>query len=208
MSIPAGYYKVSVIDANNLAGDAAITLTEPEALKVVAEAYRYPSGTNISCYECYNGNIDFTVYQGVPPFAHLWDDGITTEDRTGLGAQSYFVTAIDANGCKEDSKPLFLKQPDSDDWKQGGNANTDPNTQYLGTSDNKDVVFKSNGTERLRLLGSGNVKLPSLANNEGYSLVVSDSTGVMKVLTGGSGVPYYQEDCPKGICHGPSVATP
>ena len=198
LAIPAGYYKLAVFDSNNLAADASITLTEPEALKVLAVPYRYPEGSNISCNQCYNGSIEVDVSEGVPPYTYVWNDSITTQDRSGLGAQNYQVLVTDANDCAQKSEPVFLKQPDSDDWKMGGNANTDPNSQYIGTSDNTDVVFKSNGAERIRLLGSGNVKLPSLANNEGYSLVVADSTGEMKVLTGGSAIPYYYENCPKG----------
>ena len=93
------------------------TLTEPEALKIEAEAYKYPNGMNISCFECYNGSIEVTTTRGVPPYTYVWDDGITTEDRSGLGARNYLVKLIDGNRCKQESTTLFLKQPDSDDWK-------------------------------------------------------------------------------------------
>ena len=38
-------------------------------------------------------------------------------------------------------------------------SGTNPATQYIGTSDNKDVVFKANGVEALRLKGDGGISL-------------------------------------------------
>jgi len=165
--LPAGYYRVSVFDVNNLMGDGSITLKEPEALKVLAEPFKYPNGANISCHDCYNGSIDVTVAYGVGPYSYNWGDGVLTQDRSGLGAQSYTVKVTDDNGCVEGSKPVFLKQPDSDDWKKGGNANTDPNSQYIGTSDNTDVVFKSNSNELLRLKSDGTIKLGGTISGTG-----------------------------------------
>ncbi|TNE52788.1 MAG: hypothetical protein EP338_14215 [Bacteroidetes bacterium] len=42
-------------------------------------------------------------------------------------------------------------------WKLNGNESTDPSSQYLGTSDNQSLVFRTNALERLRILSSGYV---------------------------------------------------
>lgn len=42
-------------------------------------------------------------------------------------------------------------------WSLTGNAGTTPGTNYAGTSDAKDFVIKSNGTERMRFLSGGKV---------------------------------------------------
>ena len=177
--IPAGYYKVSVYDANNLMADASITLTEPAALNVTAAPFKYPTGLNISSYDCYNGSIDVTVTEGVPPYSYEWGDDVFTQDRSGLGPQNYQVAVLDANGCSQKSEPIFLKQPDSDDWKMGGNAFTNPSTQFIGTSDAQDVVFKSNGTEQLRI-GELGVKLTSAGTATGCELLYIDADGWLK----------------------------
>lgn len=39
-------------------------------------------------------------------------------------------------------------------WSTLGNMDTDPNVNYLGTSDNTDLVFKTNNEEKMRLLGN------------------------------------------------------
>ncbi len=43
------------------------------------------------------------------------------------------------------------------DWSLTGNAGTTPGTNFIGTTDNQDLVFKTNGTEKMRIKSSGNV---------------------------------------------------
>lgn len=40
-------------------------------------------------------------------------------------------------------------------WSMTGNSATDPNTNFVGTTDNKDVVFKTNALERVRFTKDG-----------------------------------------------------
>ena len=143
-----------------------MTLKEPDPMKLNLVPFKYPSGMNISCYECFNGSLDLEVYGGVSPFSYTWNDDITTQDRSGLGAMAYEVRVDDANGCKETGK-VKLEQPEKATWGMAGNANTDPITHYIGTSDNKDVVFKSNGTELLRLKSNGDISLLGSLSEEG-----------------------------------------
>ncbi|MCL2313485.1 MAG: hypothetical protein FWC41_13595 [Firmicutes bacterium] len=42
-------------------------------------------------------------------------------------------------------------------WNTTGNANTSPPTNYIGTSDAKPLIFKTNNTEHLRILLDGNI---------------------------------------------------
>lgn len=43
----------------------------------------------------------------------------------------------------------------TDAWSMMGNTGTDPNSNYIGTTDNKDVVFKTNSLERVRFTKNG-----------------------------------------------------
>ena len=160
----AGFVSVTVHDANQLDAREDLTLTEPLKLEAIVEPYLYASGYNISCVNCVNGSIAVTASEGVAPYTYAWADGPTTEDRVQLDAGSYQVDITDANGCVLRSNTLQLTQPERDDWGKSGNAGTDPNTQFIGTTDDKDLVFKSNGAERLRLLSTGEMKIsgPSL----------------------------------------------
>ncbi|MBL0128693.1 MAG: SprB repeat-containing protein [Flavobacteriales bacterium] len=60
-NVPAGYYVLRVSDANSNTTSLDITLDQPMPLKIAVEPFKYPSGVNISCHECFNGSIDVTV---------------------------------------------------------------------------------------------------------------------------------------------------
>lgn len=191
--VAAGYYELKVIDALGAIGEAQITLTEPEPLSVTATPHKYANGFNISCYECYNGSIDVEVEQGTPPYAYTWDDAsVTTQDRTALGANRYTVLVTDANGCEEKAD-VTVTQPERSDWTMTGNAGTNPATQYIGTSDNKDVVFKANGQESLRLKANGDISL--LGSLSGDGVLFRDQSGKLR-LAGDDQLPTLpSQDC-------------
>lgn len=182
--VPAGYYSLDVVDAEGGLGKAQITLSEPEPLRISTTASSYPNGTNISCFECNNGTIQVVADRGTQPYSFAWSDGPSTSpNRYGLGPKEYFVTVTDANGCVEETS-VQITQPQRTDWTMTGNAGTNPATQYIGTSDNKDVVFKANGQEALRLLPDGKLKVFGSLAGEGP--LYRDADGVLR-LGGPSG---------------------
>nr|MBK9653482.1 hypothetical protein [Bacteroidota bacterium] len=99
-------------------------------------------------------------------YNYLWNDGNTSQNRAGLGASSYRVTATDANGCVSNIEQLILTQPERTDWTITGNANTNPGTQFIGTTDLKDLVFKTNGVERMRINANGKITSPEININK------------------------------------------
>lgn len=178
----AGYYKVKIRDAANNFKDVQTTLTEPTALTATATLFEYGNGYNVSLFNAFNGSITVTRTGGKTPYTQLWSDGNTQQNRSGVGADNYSFTITDLNGCTLTSPTYQLTQPDRADWTMGGNAGTNPATQYIGTSDNKDVVFKTNATEQLRLGSNGDVRVSSLSADSGYRLVVADSLGILKLI--------------------------
>ena len=70
-------------------------------------------------------------------------------------------------------------------WSITGNAGTTPGTNYIGTTDAKDFVFKTNGTERGRVLNnSGTWRFGGSANNmkvDSAGGMTFSGTGVYKV---------------------------
>jgi hypothetical protein len=105
----------------------------------------------------------------------------------------YQVTVTDALSCASYSEEIYLTQPDRNDWTMGGNAGTDPETQYIGTSDSIDLVLKTNGQEVLRLKKNGDISLLGNFTGEGPLFRMGDGT-----LKSGD-FPYYPE-LPYELC--------
>ena len=64
----------------------------------------------------------------------------------------------------------------ADAWNVLGNTGTNPTTNFLGTIDPQDLVFRTNNTERMRILSGGNVGIGVI--NPAYSLDVFNQIGI------------------------------
>ncbi len=73
------------------------------------------------------------------------------------------VPKSDGSGAWSCTDALF---DSSGFWKLGGNAGTNPPTDFLGTTDAKALAFKTNGTERMRLDSSGNLGIGTASPSE------------------------------------------
>ena len=78
------------------------------------------------------------------------------------------------------------------DWSTIGNSGTVPGTNFLGTTDNKDVVFKTNNTEYMRLTSGGmlgvgtNLPLSKMHVQNGSSSIYNNNTwGVFNIYNYG-----------------------
>lgn len=158
-NLPAGYYKLIVLDSDTGRVEVDITLMQPPPLKVNLTPSLYPNDYNISCWNCFNGSLQTAVTGGVPPYQYEWNDGAATPHRSGLGHKfGYMVVVLDANGCEAKSQRMNLTQPEQEGWLKGGNSTTDPLVDFIGTTDTTDLVLKTNGTERVRITGEGVLK--------------------------------------------------
>ena len=54
---------------------------------------------NVTCNGAANGAIDVTVLDGTPGFTFEWDNGMMTEDISGLVAGTYRLKITNGNGC-------------------------------------------------------------------------------------------------------------
>jgi hypothetical protein len=61
-------------------------------------------------------------------------------------------------------------------WNLTGNSGTDASTNYIGTSDNKDLVFRTNGVERIRLTADGT----AITGNPDNTVDIGSSTKSFK----------------------------
>ncbi len=104
--VPAGVYSVTITDAEGCSVTvSSIVVDEPEAIKIEGKL------TNISC-EGKDGAIDLTITGGTPPYAILWSDEATSEDRSGLSEGTYSVTVIDAHQCEASARFTLIDECD------------------------------------------------------------------------------------------------
>ncbi|MBI2966650.1 MAG: PKD domain-containing protein, partial [Bacteroidetes bacterium] len=94
--LPSGVFYGEVTSANtscNKNYDAFIIQDPPMSIEAVADVI--PP----TCFENSDGMIDLMVTGSAPPFAYLWSDGATSEDRNGLPAGTFTVIVRDADNC-------------------------------------------------------------------------------------------------------------
>ncbi len=92
--LDAGNYSVTINDANGCSTSFSTIITQPASLLSAATAI-----TNVSCSGGTDGAIDLIPTGGMMPYTFTWNDGTTSEDRSGLAAGTYSVTIGDAAGC-------------------------------------------------------------------------------------------------------------
>jgi hypothetical protein len=66
-------------------------------------------------------------------------------------------------------------------WGLTGNAGTTPGTNFIGTGDNQDLVFKTNNIEKMRISSTGGISYGSAAS----STVFPKLSGVATMTSGG-----------------------
>ncbi len=94
-SLGSGVYNITVTDQNGCEGIEIITLSENSAATVTGVV------SDISCPGLTDGAIDITVSGGSGSYSYSWSNGATTEDISGLSANTYIVTVIDlVSGCQ------------------------------------------------------------------------------------------------------------
>ncbi|CAN5392491.1 hypothetical protein BH11BAC1_BH11BAC1_19470 [soil metagenome] len=160
--LAAGYYHVLVTDANQATAEAEITLIEPKPIKIELSTYKYPNGFNVSQNGSCNGDVSATVSGGVSPYTYHWNPGNqTVSNPTNLCAGIVFAEVTDNNGCNLKENTI-LSQPEKDSWLTSGNTGSNPPTQFIGTTDSKNLVIKTNGVERVSITSQGDVHMNKL----------------------------------------------
>ena len=92
--LSAGNYSLTITDANNCIGTAAISITQPTALSVNLSTTNASCGANAS-----DGTATASVTGGTPGYTYFWLNGQTSSTATGLAPGPITVTVTDSNGC-------------------------------------------------------------------------------------------------------------
>lgn len=194
-----GDYGVLVRDENGAEVRTNIILTKSPVLSASVSAFVYSNNKNTSCYNCNNGSINTTISSGTSPYIFVWNNGASVKNPNNLSAGVYSVIISDAAGCTTE-KTAILLAPEREDWTMNGNTGTNPTTQYIGTSDNKDLVFKRMNVETMRFDTSGTSFEKLLTAKGGIALnadqtfkISYDNTGTETTVSYGSKSPVIPE---------------
>jgi hypothetical protein len=98
-------YTITVTDENNCAASQVIALTHPAPLLITNL-----SVINPSCPSTEDGSINFDIQGGTADYSFVWNDNITTQQRTQLPSGDFDVTVTDSHGCVL-SKEFSLSLP-------------------------------------------------------------------------------------------------
>lgn len=92
-NLQQGSYSVTVFDSRGCSATQSFNITTPNPI-VLAETH-----VDVTCKGLSNGLIDVSISGGTPAITFGWADNVQTEDRSGLIAGTYTITASDAAGC-------------------------------------------------------------------------------------------------------------
>ena len=92
--LSAGFYYVTVTDANSCTKTGSWAVIQPTAITSLNTI------TNATCTGCTNGTISATASGGTPNYSYNWSTGSSSQLITGLSAATYSLTITDANSCK------------------------------------------------------------------------------------------------------------
>jgi gliding motility-associated-like protein len=101
----AATYSVTVTDlANGCTAASSATVNQYSALNISLVKQ------DLLCNNINTGIIDISVSGGFGNYTYLWNDGITSEDRSQLSASTYSVTVTDNNNCSA-STSVTIDEP-------------------------------------------------------------------------------------------------
>jgi hypothetical protein len=169
-------------------------------------------GGNVSCFGCTDGWISLHASGGTGNYIYQWamtlvplgsmkdiwskiedEDYIDAELTWVIDSDSlanlqpaiYWIRVTDEHNCVARDLTFIMPQ-ECDNWSVAGNVGTNPQFQFMGTLDEKDLVIKTNNEERIRVKSDGQLNIAGNANfssglsiggsalniPEGYSLAV------------------------------------
>ncbi|MFN8299670.1 MAG: choice-of-anchor L domain-containing protein [Chitinophagales bacterium] len=170
-NVVAGTYNVTVTDTKGCSASASTAVTQPAAALAASVA----SSTNVSCFAGNNGAINVNVSGGVTPYAFVWNDGPTTQNRTNLTAGTYSIVVTDSNSCTATTS-VAITQPAA---ALSATVASTTNVSCFGGSNGAVTITATGGTTAYTYLWSNAATTQNISGvaNGTYTVTVTDSKG-------------------------------
>jgi len=174
-NLTAGNYSVTVTDGSNCTISGNISITQP------TEISGTPTITNISCYGNATGAISLAASGGTGTLTYVWNDGVTTQNRTNLVAGIYSVTITDAANCSKTISNITVSQPASVLSLSASQINVDCYGNATGSID----LTPSGGTSPYTYNWGNSITSQdrTLLSSGTYTVTVTDTNGCTANLT-------------------------
>jgi hypothetical protein len=186
-----GDHHVLVTDANGASIMLSVQIPEPPKITVNAQVSSFANGFEVSCHQCYNGQIQTQVQGGTPPYQYAWTGPAGAQSSPALlslGKGKYELVITDAAGCLAEES-FTLNSPEREDWTIFGNQNVNSQTQFIGTLDTSSIAFRTQNTERLKISGQGGIEIMDTLQLKNYNNGQNTGTRFLGLLPDGKVVP-------------------
>ncbi len=107
-NLTAGNKSVTVTDNHGCTATASVNVTQPAAALSASATATAASTAGGS-----DGSVALTVSGGTVNYSYSWSNGATTEDISGLAADTYTVVVTDANSCTATASATVADGPSS-----------------------------------------------------------------------------------------------
>lgn len=104
-NIPAGKYRVQIIDKNNCIDSLSAEVKQNPLLEVKSEEIQ-----DIKCFGKAEGNVSVSVTGGIAPYKFIWSNGEKTQNLSKLKAGQYNLKVVDSKGCDK-TIDVQIKEP-------------------------------------------------------------------------------------------------
>jgi hypothetical protein len=171
-ALAPGSYLFTVTDANGCTFSQTLTVTEPTPVDIQVNS------VNPTCFGQANGSVSLTVSGGVPGYQIFFNTTLLPAGQTqvnNLGAGTYTISVVDAQGCPPFTQSVTLTQPAV---LTAVINKTD--VTCFGAADGSATVVATGGTAPYTYLWTGGTNTTDTQSNAGpgvYAVLVTDAQG-------------------------------